>query len=109
MRFDNVAETSGLVSRTSDYDVSWFRYDNESGIGVPVADRRLHNESAVPVPIELNDAEYAGADVRTLNADYREWSHPVRFYFRRVEDGWATVGIARGDSSDARPGRSARR
>jgi hypothetical protein len=109
MRFDNLAETSGLVSRTSDYDVSWFGYDNESGVGVPVADRRLRNETAVPVPIELHGAEYVGADVRTLNADYPEWSHPVRFYFRRVEGGWAAVGIARDDSSEVRPGRSARR
>jgi hypothetical protein len=110
LRFDNVAENAGLVDGTSDYEVTWFRYDNESGVRVPVTEPRPYDEASVPVPVKaLHGADYSSVDVRTLKGDYPTWNRPVSFYFRRLNDEWVPVGIVRGDSNDARPDRHARR
>jgi hypothetical protein len=97
LRFDNVAGNAGLVDGSVDYEVTWFSYDNESGVRVPVTDRRLYDGTSVPVPVDaLHGADYSSVDIRTLHGDHPAWSDPVRFYFRRVTGGWLPVGIVRG-------------
>ena len=101
LRFDNVAESAGAVASASEYEVSWFTYDNESGVRTQIGRPAVHATPLATVPqVAIGDADYAGVEVRTLNKDYPAWARPVRFYLRRGSTGWVPVGIERGESRD---------
>jgi hypothetical protein len=103
LRFDNAAELSGVVQDSSEYEVAWFTYDNESGVRTPVGTRLVHSAPALTIPQDaLGEADYAGVEVRTLNANYPSWARPVRVYLRRGADGWMPVGVERSEARDGR-------
>jgi hypothetical protein len=109
LRFDNAAEDAGLIERTSGYEVSWFVFDNDTGSHRPITSAQQVHKTGSAVPTELlAGAAYAGVELRTRNDKYPDWSLPVRVYFRRVADGWLTVGIDRVPTADAESDRPAR-
>jgi hypothetical protein len=105
LRFDNIAERSGVAESDSAYQVMWFTYDNESGartqVGTPaVCPRprwRFHST-------RWERRDYAGVEIRTLNTNHALWARPVRFYLRRGSYGWLPVGVDRRETRDT-PGR----
>ena len=102
LRFDNVAESAGAAEPGSAYQIVWFAYDNESGVRTQLGAPEVHPAPVVTIPRHaLGDADYAGVEVRTLNASHAPWAHPVRFYLRRGSDGWVPVGVERNEARDA--------
>jgi hypothetical protein len=102
LTFTNVAEGASLIDQSSQYEISWFRYDNDSGVRMPLGAAQVHPIAAVPVPATgLAHAEYAGIEVRTRHREYPGWERPVRFYLRRDGAGWTPVGIERGETTVA--------
>ena len=98
LRFDNIAETSGVAKPESAYEVAWFTYDNESGVRTPVGQPAVLAGPVVAIPQHmLGELEYAGVEVRTLNTNHASWARPVRFYLRRGAGGWVPVGVERSD------------
>ena len=103
LRFDNAAASAGVAEFASEYEVTWFTYDNESGVRTPVGKPVVHSTPALTIPQQtLGEADYAGVEVKTLNANYPSWARPVRFYIRRGSDGWAAVGVERSEAPAGR-------
>jgi hypothetical protein len=110
LRFANAAESAAIADRPSEYEVTWFKYDNDNGVRLPLGEVRRFDKTSVPIPVHgLQTAQYAGVEVRTVNADYPAWSRPVRFYLRRTERSWTPVGIERDAPEDASGSRFATR
>jgi len=105
LRFDNIAERSGVAESDSAYQVMWFTYDNESGARTQVGTPAVCPSPAVAIPQHaLGEADYAGVEIRTLNTNHALWARPVRFYLRRGSYGWLPVGVDRRETRDT-PGR----
>jgi hypothetical protein len=101
LRFDNIAESSGVAESDSAYQVAWFTYDNESGARTQVGTPAVHPAPVVTIPQRaLGEVDYAGVEVRTLNTNHASWARPVRFYLRRGSDGWVLVGVERGETRE---------
>jgi hypothetical protein len=110
MRFDNAAAAAQLLDTPSEYEMSWFRFDNDSGSRLRVTDTIGSRDPEIPVPARaLADVEYAGVEVRTRQARYPGWTRPVRFYFRQSNGRWMPVAIERESAVKTTDARDARR
>ena len=49
----------------------------------------------VPLPGELAGEAFVAARVHAVHPEYRHWTTPVAFYFRRQGDHWTPVGLVR--------------
>jgi hypothetical protein len=110
LRFDNAAEQAGVAEPSSEYDITWFTYDNERGVRTAVTAPRVDAGTVTPLPLAaLAGADFAGVEVRTMNTRYPAWQRPVRFYLRHDSNGWVPVGIERSELDEARQERYAHR
>jgi len=95
LTFENAAESAGVASRLSRYALSWSRFDNAAGTSTGSVETNSSEPRATAPAAVLNGAQFVTVVVRTTHADYPVWAMPVTFTFRRVANGWQTVGIER--------------
>ena len=95
LRFANAAVDAGVAPPPTNYVVQWEQFDNESGkhtaLGAPVTIQTADAN----FPTELAREPYVAARVHAIHPEYRHWSTPVAFYFRRDGDRWTPVGLYR--------------
>jgi hypothetical protein len=95
LQFANAAVDAGVARPPAQYVVQWQRFDNDTGthtdIGAPV------NVAAAEatLPADLAEDRFVAARVHAVHPEYRHWSTPVAFYFRRDGDRWTPVGLFR--------------
>ena len=95
LRFVNAALEARVATAPTSYVVQWESFDNDTGAHSPVGSPLTVTTPEAPFPAELADAAFVTARVFALHPEYRHWTSPVAFYFRRQGDQWAPVGLFR--------------
>ena len=94
LRFDNAAVAAGVAEAPVRYELSWFRFDNATGVPGAAGVAQTVGTPAASVPArELEGAEYAGVEIRTV--DPAASRARVRVYLRSNGAGWNVVGLER--------------
>jgi hypothetical protein len=94
--FENAAVSARVTSAASRYTLTWSRFDNATNAttGTPVETTSTETRATAPAVI-FDGAQFVTVAVRTTHPDYLVWDMPVTFTFRRVSNGWQTVGVDR--------------
>jgi hypothetical protein len=94
--FENAAVSARVTSAASRYTLTWSRFDNATNAttGTPVETTATETRATAPAVI-FDGAQFVTVAVRTTHPDYPVWDTPVTFTFRRVSNGWQTVGVDR--------------
>ena len=96
LSFANAAVDAGLTDRPDGYQLTWFRFDNTTGVRSDLGAPQRVATASIAIPAgQLVGAEYAGVEIRTLHEREPQWRRPVRLYLRRLNDEWRVVGIDR--------------
>ena len=95
LRFANAAVDARAATPPASYLVQWERFDNDSGTHTPVGATLTTPTPQAAFPPELRDAAFVAARVRVNHPEYRHWTSPVTFYFRRQGNSWTPVGLVR--------------
>ena len=75
--------------------MQWQRFDNDTGAHANVGGLVTSATPDADLPADLDTAAYAAARVQAIHPEYRHWTSPVTFYFRRDGDRWTPVGLYR--------------
>jgi hypothetical protein len=96
LTFRNEAAAARVSTPASRYTLTWSRFDNAAGttIGESV-ETTVPDTKATAPPAVLNGAPFVSVAVKTTHPEYPGWAAPVTFTFRRVPDGWQSVGVDR--------------
>jgi len=99
LRFTNAAVAANVATAPAEYVVTWSRYDNnaDARVGDPVETRSATAEATLPGAIVSSNPGFVTATISTRHPDHPAWASPVTLYFRRMADGWQTVGLERAD------------
>ena len=116
LTFRNIAVDLHLATAPPGYQVTWFRFDNVSGESTAVGESNI-NETHAPAPSRVlarvapdttlpgGRGQFVRVDISATGGTIQSWTHPVRAYFRRTQDGWKLVGFDRmPDAPPMRPG-----
>ncbi len=95
LRFANAAVDARAAKPPSRYVVQWQRFDNETGAHANVGSAVATEIPEAPMPTELAADSFVAARVHAVHPEYRHWSTPVAFYFRRDGERWTPVGLYR--------------
>ena len=101
LRFENAAHRLGLAPAAATYDVEWSSFDNRAGRDYAVQVPVQTTETRAPVPAGAWGApdaigdRYATASIRTIQANHRHWSRPVRITLRERGGVVAVVAVDR--------------
>ncbi len=95
LTFENAAVSARAASAPSRYTLLWSRYDNATNTSTGSVETTTTEPRAAAPANVLNGAQFVTATVRTTHPDHPAWALPVTFTFRRVSNGWQTVGIER--------------
>jgi hypothetical protein len=95
LRFVNAAADAGVTAPPTSYDVQWERFDNGNGTHTRVGTPLTVTTPEALLPDELTEERYVSARVSVTHPEYRHWTSPVSFYFRRDGDRWTPVGLIR--------------
>ena len=95
LRFGNVAVEARVASPPTSYVVQWESFDNDTGIHTRVGTPLTVSVPEAAFPDELAQERYVAARVHAIHPQFRHWTTPVAFYFRRDVDGWTPVGLIR--------------
>jgi len=97
LTFDNAAVRAGVATDPQGYRVTWFAYDNSTGmtttLGSGSADpaRRLVTLSGLPT----RPGDFIRVDLTPVEPPHAAWAEPLRTHFRRAAEGWTLVGLDR--------------
>ena len=99
LRFVNAAVHTGVAKGGSPYKVQWASFDNANGIAseVETASADTTRLQAPASLIAKGGPDFIQVRIAATHPDYPSWATPVTVHFRRVGDGWKTVGIMRGE------------
>lgn len=96
LTFRNMAVDAQVTSAPAAYLGRWAKFDNRIGLAEPFTGEWKSPESRAQAPAALlADAEFLIAEIGAVHSAHPAWSHPLRVYFRRHENGWETVGLER--------------
>lgn len=95
LQFANAAFDAHVATAPDHYVVQWQRFDNATGTHDAVGEPLAVTEPDAPLPAELARAPFVAARVHAVHAEYRHWTTPVTFYFRREGSQWTPVGLVR--------------
>jgi hypothetical protein len=101
--FENTAVKAGISEPPEHYLLTWWRFDNRTGVHEQVTEEAPTATAEGRLPPELAKEEYVALTVRGVHRHYPRWLRPARVYFRRTPQGWQTVGLER--YHDRMPGR----
>ena len=97
LTFDNSAVKVGAATPATSHVLRWYRFDNATGDHTQVGPAMTVSEPRAQAPAELlAGQDYVAVTLRALHPTFREWRQPARVHFRRMPEGWQTVGIDRG-------------
>jgi hypothetical protein len=95
LRFANAAVDARVAAPPTSYVVQWERFDNDSGTHTRLGTPLTVPQPEAALPQELAQDAYVAVRVHAIHPEYRHWSTPVAFYFRRTGDSWMPVGLVR--------------
>ena len=95
LRFANAAVDARVTNPPSSYVVQWERFDNSTGTHTRVGTPLTTSTPEAVLPDELAQEPYVSARVHAIHPEYRHWTSPVAFYFRRDGERWTPVGLIR--------------
>ncbi|BCS33664.1 hypothetical protein TBR22_A28910 [Luteitalea sp. TBR-22] len=95
LRFANAAVDAGVCAPPSRYVVQWEAFDNATGIHTPVDGPVSVDIPEAQLPAAIAQEAFVVARVHAVHPQFRHWSTPVAFYFRRQGDHWTPVGLYR--------------
>jgi len=95
LRFSNAATDAGVAAPPTSYVVQWEAFDNDTGVHTPSGAPLTVTTPEAPFPQALAGEAFVAARVFALHPEYRHWTTPVTFYFRRQGTTWVTVGLFR--------------
>jgi len=96
LTFENAAVAAGVATPKASYILTWSAFDNATGstAGRQEETRATEPRASAPAAI-LEGARFVRVAVRTAHPDHSAWDAPVSFTFRRIDNGWQTVGVDR--------------
>jgi hypothetical protein len=96
LTFSNAAVDAAVASSPASYRLSWSRFDNAAGqtVGESVETQVTRPQAQAPAAV-LEGADFVAVAIRTMHADYPNWTTPVTAVFRRSPQGWQSVGLER--------------
>ena len=93
--FRNAAVDAGVAPSAVAYDVTWYAFDNASGVHRRAGDTvRVAPNQRLALPASLQNEPFVMAAVSADGAD-ANWRKPARVYFRKQGSGWKLVGLER--------------
>ena len=95
LSFENTAVNAGAATPPDHYVLTWYTVDNASGAREPLGEETWVTGPAARLPDGSGDAELVAVVIRGIHPRYTEWLRSTRVHFRRVVEGWETVGIER--------------
>jgi hypothetical protein len=95
LTFDNTAVKAGISPPPEQYLLTWWRFDNSTGIHEQATEEAPTATGEGRLPKELAGEQYVALTVRGVHPQQPRWLRPARVYFRRTPQGWQTVGIER--------------
>lgn len=95
LRFANAAVDAGVAAPPTSYVVQWEAFDNDTGAHTPAGSPLTVTLPEAPFPQALADEAFVVARVFAIHPEYRHWTTPVAFYFRRQDTHWVPVGLFR--------------
>jgi hypothetical protein len=95
LTFENTAVKAGVSSAPDHYLLTWWRFNNDSGVHEQVTEEAPTATGEGRLPPELASEAYVALTIRAEDRAHPRWSNPVRVYFRRTSGGWQTVGLER--------------
>lgn len=97
LTFDNSAVKVDAATPATRHVLRWYRFDNATGDHTQVGPAMTIPEPRAQAPAELlAGQDHVAVTLRALHQAFREWRQPARVHFRRMPEGWQTVGIDRG-------------
>ena len=95
LTFRNAAVDAGVSPAAVAYDVTWYAFDNATGVHRRVGDaERIGPGARAAMPAALANEAFVMAAVSADGAD-PDWRKPARVYFRKQGGGWTLVGLER--------------
>ena len=95
LTFDNDAVVAGVATEPTDYVLTWYRVDNATGEHTQVGDEIWTTGPKGRIPAPLRQDEYVAVLIRGIHPVMTGWLRAARVHFRRLVEGWETVGIER--------------
>ncbi|HZJ30675.1 MAG TPA: hypothetical protein VFD21_03850 [Vicinamibacterales bacterium] len=104
LEFDNAAVSARVTSAPSRYTLRWSGFDNATNAttGTPVETTTTEPRATAPPALlgpgrrsPISGAQFVTVAIRTTHPNYPVWEMPATFTFRRVSNGWQTVGVDR--------------
>lgn len=95
LRFANAAVDAGVTAPPTHYVVQWEAFDNETGAHKPSGPPLTVDIPEAAFPDALAQDAFVTARVSARHPEYRHWTTPVAFYFRRQGTQWVPVGLFR--------------
>ena len=99
LTFVNAAVEAGIAATGGVNQVQWASFDNGTG-GTREIETMSIDQPRVQAPVGLiapDGPEFIQVRLAAAHPDYPSWATPVTVHFRRVGDGWKTVGVRRGE------------
>jgi hypothetical protein len=97
LTFRNAAVDAKAATAPSQYELTWFVFDNATGQRTAVGGPIPTSSGSVRAPSDLR-GDFVGVTVTASHAQQPGWATPSTFFFRRgaAASGWSLAGTERG-------------
>ena len=97
LTFENTAVKLGVATPTTNYVLTWYRFDNAIGEHDLVVEEEWIEEPRAQAPDALLTVQdFVAVVIRGVHPALPMWLRSARMHFRKTAEGWETVGIERG-------------
>ncbi len=95
LTFTNAATATRRAAAPDGYELAWATFDNATGTSTRVGNpESVVTERAQAPPAALT-GEFVEVAIHTRHPRFAEWRRPVVVHFRRSDEAWRLVGVAR--------------
>lgn len=91
----NIAADTHRAHPASGYRVQWSRFDNATGDASALGTIVDTTLPSTTLPEALRDEAFVQVEIGATQPEHPAWSTPVRVHFKRLDAGWALVGVVR--------------
>lgn len=96
LTFANAAVKAGVASPATEYQATWYRFDNASSSTQAIGKSAGNSERVnAPAGLPNENGAYVMIEISATSSEHSQWQTPVRSYFLRSEQGWKLVGLER--------------